>query len=241
MKTIKSISVAVVALLFLLTSCGGYKTVKPIEGITQGQLDSASYALGVYIALTVKNSGIQDNVDMNQILKGLNEKLADKSKFEDQVVFDILNNYTSAVSVAKGEINLKKGQEFLEKNKTKEGVITLESGLQYKILSQGTGEYPTALDIVEVNYKGTLIDGTEFDSSEKSGGSVSFPLNGVIQGWTEGIPYINEGGKIMLYIPSDLAYGPGGSPGAIEPNSTLIFEVELLKIVPQEQPDEFEQ
>ena len=230
MKTFKSISAAALALLFLLTSCGGFKTVKPIEGTSQGQLDSASYALGVWMAITVKNSGIGDNVDMNQVMKGLNDKLADKSKFEEDIVFTTLNGYTQSINVAKGIANIRKGEEFLEKNKTASGVITLESGLQYKILSPGTGAYPTADDTVEVNYKGTFIDGTEFDSSEKNGGSVSFPLNGVIPGWTEGITYINEGGKIMLYIPSDLAYGEQGRPG-IDPNSTLIFEVELIKIV----------
>ena len=238
MKAIKSISVAIVALLFLLTSCGGYKTVKPIGEITQGQLDSASYSLGVWMALTVKNSGIGDDVDLNQVIKGFNDKLADKSKFEEEIVFQALNDYTQSIATAKGQVNLKKGQEFLEKNKTKEGVITLESGLQYKILSPGTGEYPTEYDTVEVNYKGTLVDGTEFDSSEKNGGSVTFPLNGVIPGWTEGIPYINEGGKIMLYIPSDMAYGEQGRPGTIESSSTLIFEVELLKIVKEEPTEE---
>ena len=236
MKTIRSISVAAVALLFLLSSCGGYKTVKPIEGTTQGQLDSASYSLGIWMAVTVKNSGIQDNIDLNQVIKGFNDKLADKSKFEDEIVYEILNNYTQTVGIAKGVGNLKKGQEFLEKNKTAQGVITLPSGLQYKILSPGFGEYPTEFDTVEVNYKGTFIDGTEFDASEKSGGSVSFPLNGVIPGWTEGITYINEGGKIMLYIPSDLAYGDQGRPG-IDPNSTLIFEVELLKVIKAEEPE----
>jgi FKBP-type peptidyl-prolyl cis-trans isomerases 1 len=237
MKTIKLISVAAVALLFLLTSCGGYKTVKPIEGITQGQLDSASYSLGTWMALTVKNSGFQEQIDLNQVIKAFNDELAGKSKFEEQVIFEVLNNYTQVVSMAKGQANIKKGQEFLEKNKTKEGVVTLESGLQYKILWQGSGAYPTIEDTVEVNYKGSFIDGTEFDSSEKNGGSVTFPLDGVIAGWGEGIPYINEGGKIMLYIPSDMAYGQEGRPG-IDPNSVLIFEVELIKVTKGEPTEE---
>ena len=237
MKTIKSISVAAVALLFLLTSCGGYKTVKPTEGITQGQLDSASYSLGMWMALTVKNSGINDHIDMNQVIKAFNDELVGKSKFEEQVIFEVLNNYTQAISEAKGNVALSKGQEFLENNKTKEGVITLESGLQYKILWPGSGAYPTIDDTVEVNYKGTFIDGTEFDSSEKNGGSVTFPLNGVITGWGEGIPYINEGGKIMLYIPSEMAYGAEGRSG-IDPNSVLIFEVELITVIKGEPTEE---
>jgi len=230
MKAIKSISVAAVALLLLLTSCGGgFKTVKPIAGTTQGQLDSASYALGNWMAITVKNTGIDENIDLNQVIKGFKDKLGDNSKFEEAIVFDILNSYTQAINNAKAEVNLKEGQAFLETNKTKEGVITLGSGLQYKVLSEGNGVFPTSDDTVEVNYKGSYIDGTEFDSSERSGGSVSFPLNGVIPGWTEGIPYASEGGKIMLYIPTELAYG--NSNPNIQPNATLVFEVELLKVI----------
>ena len=229
MRTIKSISALAIAALFLLTSCGGFKSVKPIEGTTQGQLDSASYALGVWVSNTVKSSGIDKNIDLNTVMEGLKDNLDGKSKFEEQLVYEILNNYTAAINEAKKEVNKKAGEAFLEANKAKEGIVTLPSGLQYKVITEGNGVFPTIDDTVEVNYKGTFIDGTEFDSSEKNGGSVSFPLNGVIAGWGEGIPYTSEGGKIMLYIPSDMAYGTDGRPG-IDPNSVLIFEVELLKV-----------
>jgi len=131
---------------------------------------------------------------------------------------------------AKGEKNKKAGIEFLAKNAKKEGVKTTASGLQYEILKEGEGDSPTAKDTVKVNYKGTLLDGTVFDSSYDRGEPISFPLNGVIKGWTEGLQLTKVGGKIRLFIPSDLAYGTRGAGGKIGPNATLIFDVELLAI-----------
>lgn len=126
---------------------------------------------------------------------------------------------------------LDKGKDFLASNATQPDVKTTASGLQYKILSEGKGKMPKAADSVLVNYRGTLLDGTEFDSSYKRNEPISFPLNGVIPGWTEGLQLVKEGGKIQLFIPSDLAYGARGAGGLIGPNETLIFEVELLKIL----------
>lgn len=128
--------------------------------------------------------------------------------------------------------NLEKGQKYLAENGKKSAVKTTESGLQYEELTAGKGAMPTAQDTVKVHYRGTLIDGTEFDSSYSRNEPVSFPLNGVIPGWTEGLQLIKEGGKARLVIPADLAYGPGGMGNAIGPNETLIFEVELLEINP---------
>ncbi|MGH1462329.1 MAG: FKBP-type peptidyl-prolyl cis-trans isomerase [Neptuniibacter sp.] len=130
--------------------------------------------------------------------------------------------------------NLEKGKKYLADNGKKSGVKTTESGLQYEELTAGKGEMPTVQDTVKVHYRGTLINGTEFDSSYSRNEPVSFPLNGVIPGWTEGLQLIKEGGKARLVIPSDLAYGPGGMGNAIGPNETLIFEVELLEINPGE-------
>jgi FKBP-type peptidyl-prolyl cis-trans isomerase len=125
----------------------------------------------------------------------------------------------------------------LEENKKDADVVVLESGLQYKIITQGTGAKPaSAADTVKVNYRGTLIDGTVFDSSYDRGEPIQFPLNGVIKGWTEGLQLLNEGTKAILYIPSDLAYGEQGAGRDIGPNSTLIFEVELLEVKPAAQP-----
>jgi len=129
-----------------------------------------------------------------------------------------------------GDANKKEGDAFLAANKTKEGVVTLPSGLQYKILTAGTGAKPTAADTVICNYKGTLINGKEFDASSKHGGPATFPVSGVIKGWTEALQLMPVGSKWQLFIPPDLAYGQRGAGGDIGPGATLIFEVELVSI-----------
>jgi len=143
------------------------------------------------------------------------------------VVLLFLNSFSAMSQSA-----LEKGKAFLEENASKEGVKVTESGLQYKVLEEGdpAGKSPSATDTVEVHYRGTLIDGTEFDSSYKRGQPLSFPLNRVIPGWTEGMQFMKEGAKYQFFIPSHLAYGPQGAGGIIGPNETLIFEVELLKV-----------
>lgn len=125
---------------------------------------------------------------------------------------------------------LEKGQQFLQENAKKEGVKTTPSGLQYVVLTEGQGKSPKATDTVLVHYKGTLLDGTEFDSSYKRNAPISFPLNQVIPGWTEGVQLMKEGAKYRFFIPSNLAYGSRGAGGAIGPDETLIFDVELLKV-----------
>lgn len=132
------------------------------------------------------------------------------------------------------EDNLTNGQAYMAENGKKEGVVTTESGLQYEELQAGEGDNPKATDTVKVHYRGSLIDGTDFDSSYSRGEPVSFPLNGVIPGWTEGLQLMKPGGKSRLVLPAELAYGPGGMGDAIGPNSTLVFEVELLEINPSE-------
>jgi len=134
-----------------------------------------------------------------------------------------------AEAAAAGGANLAEGQKFLAENKSKEGVQSTESGLQYKVVTMGDGAKPAATDTVKVHYRGTLLDGTEFDSSYARNEPISFALNRVIPGWTEGVQLMPVGSKFMFYIPSELAYGEGGG-GPIPPNSTLIFEVELLDI-----------
>ena len=134
------------------------------------------------------------------------------------------------VSGATAQSGLKEGQRFLKENATKPGVSTTSSGLQYKVLKEGTGRSPKATDVVVVNYRGTLINGKEFDSSYKSGKPIEFPLNRVIPGWTEGVQLMKEGAKYEFYIPPNLAYGSRGAGGVICPDETLIFEVELLKV-----------
>jgi len=138
---------------------------------------------------------------------------------------------TATIPSLMAETELEKGEAFLKENAKKEGVKTTASGLQYKVLKEGTGKTPKATDTVQVNYRGTLIDGTEFDSSYKRGEPIEFPLNGVIKGWTEGVQLMKEGAKYQFTIPSKLAYGERGTLGGPIPgNATLIFEVELLKV-----------
>lgn len=157
-------------------------------------------------------------------------RVGDKAKAfkSDQAAFDDLKKKAEVNSP--GAKALEEGKKFLEENKKKEGVKETASGLQYKILKAGEGAAPKATDTVTVNYRGTLLDGTEFDSSFKRNMPATFPLNRVIPGWTEGLQLVTKGGKIQLFIPADLAYGGRGAGGLIPPNSTLIFEVELLEI-----------
>ena len=233
MKTLQFFSLAAVTLLFILTSCGGGK-VKPAAGISQGRLDSASYSVGMWLGQSfdqaVKNSGIGE-LNMSQVMKGLNDQINSKAKFDESEIFEIINNYVGIKSMAEAEYNLKEAEKFLAENKNKAGVVTLESGLQYKVLQEGNGIFPTSDDTVEVYYTGTYLDGEVFDSTDKSGSSATFPLDGVIPGWIEGIPYISEGGKIMLYIPSELGYGENARYYGIKLNSVLVFEIELLRVI----------
>ncbi len=142
-----------------------------------------------------------------------------------------IRTYIQKIDAQKNQENLKKGLEFLEQNAKKEGVQVTESGLQYLVMEQGSGEKPTAASTVRVHYHGTTIDGEVFDSSVNRGEPAQFPLNGVIKGWTEGLQLMPVGSKYKFFIPSDLAYGPRGQGQQIGPNSALIFEVELLEII----------
>jgi FKBP-type peptidyl-prolyl cis-trans isomerase FklB len=195
--------------------------------------DKLSYVLGLNLGADMKKRSINDlNYDM--LVKGIRDAYADGPKLltdeEQEQVWTTFQQNMKASGMKMSEDNKKKGNEFLAQNKTKEGVVTLPSGLQYKILKQGTGPKPKLSDEVTTHYRGTLINGTEFDSSYKRNAPVSFPVNGVIKGWTEALQLMPTGSKWQLFIPSDLAYGPNGAGGVIGPNETLIFEVELISI-----------
>ena len=208
------------------------------------QKEKFSYALGMNIAQTLGQNLKRQNVpfDANLLARGLKDALAGgKTALTEQEARDVLTkvqNDLRAEQQAKLTVekdkNKKEGDDFLAANKGKEGVVTLPSGLQYKIITAGTGQKPTTADTVSCNYRGTFIDGKEFDSSTKSGKSepVSFPVTGVIKGWTEALQLMPVGSKWQLFIPSDLAYGDNGRPG-IPPASTLVFEVELVSIQPK--------
>ena len=178
------------------------------------ELDPAVFAKAFAEAFSTGNATAMSDQDMQAALTAKAQEIRAKQ---------------AAERAEKGAAAQKEGEAFLAANKTAEGVVTLPSGLQYKILKAGTGEKPTPDDTVVCNYKGTLINGTEFDASEKHGGPASFPVKGVIAGWTEALQLMPVGSKWQLFVPSNLAYGPQG-PGDIGPNATLIFEVELVSI-----------
>ncbi|HCT94753.1 MAG TPA: peptidylprolyl isomerase [Rikenellaceae bacterium] len=227
MKTIKSITIIALALV-VLASCSGSKSAQ-IPGITKEFSDSVSYAVGASVGSMIKQAEF-GQLNMKEVHKAIDDVLADKTlKVDMNLANDIITRYLIKKQEAASIENTEKGQKFLEENKSKEGVITLESGLQYKILVEGNGVTPSPEDTVEVHYKGTLIDGTEFDSSHTRGESATLVLNQFIPGWVEGVQKVSEGGKIELYIPAELAYG-SQKMGTIEPGSTLIFEVELIKV-----------
>jgi len=198
-----------------------------------------SYALGMNIGRGLSRQ--QVDVDPVVLARGLRDTLAGaKPLLTDEEAQTALTQLQTAVKTKEeaeaqkaGEANMKEGQDFLAENKTKDGVVTLSSGLQYKILTPGTGPKPTADDTVVCNYRGTFIDGTEFDSSYKRNQPATFPVKGVIKGWTEALQLMPVGSKWQLFIPPDLAYGSRGAGGVIGPNKTLVFEVELLSIQPK--------
>jgi FKBP-type peptidyl-prolyl cis-trans isomerase len=196
-----------------------------------------SYALGTDIGNNL--SRLPFAFDIPALLLGLEDKLkTNPLRLSDKEIQEMMNAFQKKIKEgqqqsqqADGEKNLKEGKAFLEENKKKPDIKVTASGLQYKVVKKGKGVKPKPTDRVKVHYRGTLIDGKEFDSSYKRGEPISFPLNGVIKGWTEGVQLMSVGAKYMFYIPSDLAYGPNPRPGGpIGPNATLIFEVELLGI-----------
>ncbi|TXC82022.1 FKBP-type peptidyl-prolyl cis-trans isomerase [Luteibaculum oceani] len=194
-------------------------------------VDSLSYALGISVADEVKSQNV-DSISVEAFLKAIKSSLkGDKQLMNTNDARLYYSNYIREKQEEKAELAKVAGVKFLEENKTKEGVTTLPSGLQYKILKKSnSGEKPVASDRVKVHYHGTLIDGTVFDSSVERGRPATFPVNAVIKGWVEALQLMEVGDKWMLYIPQDLAYG-GRAAGQIPPYSTLIFEVELLEIV----------
>jgi FKBP-type peptidyl-prolyl cis-trans isomerase FklB len=200
------------------------------------QKEKASYALGMNIAAGLSKQSV--DIDADSLARGVKDAWAGGKTLltaeEAQAALAELQSEVRQQQEAEnqklGEANMKEGAEFLAANKTKEGVVALASGLQYKILTEGTGAKPSASDTVVCNYRGTLVNGTEFDSSYKRGQPASFPVGQVIKGWTEALQLMAVGSKWQLFIPPDLAYGPRGAGGVIGPNATLIFEVELLSI-----------
>ena len=201
------------------------------------ELEKVGYSLGYMMA--EGNKGQVDDLNLDAFETGFRDGYEEKeSALTQEQMQQVLVSYQEKKQAelikemeAKAASNKEEGQKFLAENKTKEGVQTTDSCLQYKVVKEGTGASPKATDMVKVHYEGKLIDGTVFDSSYERGEPIEFPLNQVIPGWTEGVQLMKKGAEYELYIPSDLAYGETGTPG-IEPNSVLIFKVELLDFHP---------
>ncbi|MFM9910060.1 MAG: FKBP-type peptidyl-prolyl cis-trans isomerase [Chitinophagaceae bacterium] len=208
------------------------KSVKAMPLALKNQSDSFSYAIGVSISNFYKEQGI-GNINSGLVTKAMNDCKAGKAGLDDSQVNNIIMAYMQQKRSEKSSGTRKAGEAFLAENKKKEGVITTASGLQYTIIKEGTGPMPAATDKVKVHYHGTLIDGVVFESSVQRGEPIVYAVNGFVSGWIEALQMMPVGSKWKLFIPSNLAYGDNDSGPLIKAGSTLIFEIELLEIMPK--------
>ncbi len=202
------------------------------------KLDSVSYSIGYLQGSGMAQEGLTD-LDYNNYLAGLQKALeGDDADIDNMAMQSVIQDYLSELQLAESvrrsqeaEVNREEARQFLEENAQKDGVTVTESGLQYRVIEEGTGDRPDATDEVEVHYKGTLVTGEEFDSSHSRNQTATFPLNRVISGWTEGVQLMREGATYEFFIPSELGYGDNPPPGSIiPPGAVLIFEIELIDI-----------
>ena len=222
-------SLTLTALLLVPMIAGAQKGLESLE-------QKASYSFGVDFAKRLKQQGIE--LDMSALTRGITDAASGKGlAFKEGEMNQFKAEYTQQLRAQmmqqqqqKAATNLEAGKQFLAENAKKDGVVTTGSGLQYKVITSGSGPTPKATDTVTTHYRGTLIDGREFDSSHSRGQPASFPVKGVIKGWTEALQMMKVGDKWELYVPADLAYGTQQRGALIEPNSTLVFEIELLGI-----------
>ncbi len=229
MRNLK-IFLTVIVTLIIIQACNSssFKSEKADD-----KADSASYMIGISVGYSLKMQDVPD-VNAKLIAKGIMEVLGSDSAVSMQEANMFLNAYFTELREQKATQNLETGRQFLAENKNNPGVIETASGLQYKVIQEGTGKSPVETDRVKCHYRGKLISGEEFDSSYERGTPAEFSIKGVIRGWTEGLQIMKEGGKYELYIPSDLAYGQRGGGQKIGPNETLIFEIELLEVITPE-------
>jgi FKBP-type peptidyl-prolyl cis-trans isomerase FklB len=225
---------AVAALCVALTVAGAARAAD--APALQGDKEKLGYSIGMDIGATLKRQGV--DVDVDSLTRGLKDSYTGgKTLLTDEESRQTIMTYQKQVMERQAEAmkqlaekNKAEGEKFLAENAKKEGVKTLPSGLQYKVIAAGTGKTPNATDTVVTNYRGMLIDGKEFDSSYKRGEPATFPVSGVIAGWTEALQLMKEGAKWEIFLPPNLAYGERGAGRDIGPNATLIFEVELISV-----------
>jgi len=221
-------AVAMLVLVSTMPSCSNAQPSHTTQISTQ--MDSVSYALGVLFATNMKSEGMNE-INSDALASGFAAVMNDNATIDAAEADALVRTAMAAVKEEASKADKLEGEAFLVENAKKDGINVTETGLQYLHNTEGTGESPGPTDKVTVHYKGTLLDGTEFDSSYKRGEPISFPLNGVIPGWTEGLQLMKVGGKTTFYIPQELAYGARPNPGGpIPPYAALIFEVELLGI-----------
>jgi len=223
--------IAVLGVLFLAVPLSAEENI-----VLKDQKDKVSYSIGIDIGNNLKNLKVDMNLDL--LVRGIRDVLSEtKLLMTEQEIRSTMMAFQKELMAKReqqmkvlGEKNKKEGESFLAENKKRAGVTTLPSGLQYKVFKAGTGKTPTDTNTVTVHYRGTLIDGTEFDSSYRRGQPATFQVKGVIPGWIEALKLMQEGAKWQLFIPPNLAYGERGAGSVIGPNATLIFEVELISI-----------
>ena len=233
MKVFKFLMAGVVAGT-MLASCGGSQP--PVKSVTKAELDTVSYAVGVSLSRMITESAGLEGLNYSEVKKAMVQAAkGEKTYLDVYQAGEIINNYLQKVHMAMGEQKEKEQAEFFAKNKENEGIIETASGLQYKIENPGSELKAVAIDTVEVHYKGTLLNGKVFDSSYERGETAKFPLNRVIPGWTEGMQLVGEGGKITLWVPFNLGYGAQPAGADIPAYSTLVFEVELIKVCKAEE------
>jgi FKBP-type peptidyl-prolyl cis-trans isomerase FklB len=219
--------IAMISVLFLVIQAHAQENL-----VLKNQKEKMSYIIGMDIGNSLKKQGI--DIDTNILIKGVKDAFAGaKSILSEQEIRETMTAFQKETQAKRDEISKKskkEGEVFLAENMKKDGIKTLPSGLQYKVIKAGDGKKPKLTDTVTAHYRGTLIDGTEFDSSYKRGKPANFSVSGVIPGWTEALQLMEEGAKWELFIPPNLAYGERGAGNMIGPNATLIFEIELISI-----------
>lgn len=230
MKQFATLLLLLVSTATLQAQTGNNKTNPAQPVVCHNLKDSASYALGYSIGQNLTDR--YGDMDPNMIAQAIKDAYAKKNSVIDVNAGQVaVQNYQQMVEKKKAELNKAAGKKFLDENKKKPGVIITASGLQYQVITMGTGPKPTSSSNVKVNYAGTLINGKEFDNSAKHGGTATFNVSGVISGWTEALQLMPVGSKFKLFVPANLAYGDSAMGRDIPAGSTLIFEVELVEIV----------